>query len=233
MENQYTQRIGIKAWAEADRPREKLMLKGKQYLTDAELIAILMGSGNRELSAVGLAKLILNSKNNNLHELGKNSVAELEQFPGIGPAKAISIIAALELGRRRQLSEVREKPVIRSSQDAYAQMAPILADLPHEEFWILLLNRGNKIISREKISSGGVTGTVVDAKMIFSRALTQIACSIMLFHNHPSGGLKPSQADISLTRKLKQAGEVLDTQVLDHLIISERGYYSFADEGAL
>ena len=233
MENQYTQHIGIKAWAEADRPREKLLLKGKQYLTDAELIAILMGSGNRELSAVGLAKQVLNSKQNNLYELGKDTVADLTKFVGIGPAKAISIIAALELGRRRQLSEVRDKPVIRSSQDAYAQMAPILADLPHEEFWILLLNRGNRIIGRKKISSGGVSGTVVDAKLIFRRALEGGASSVMLFHNHPSGGLKPSQADLSLTRKLKQAGEVLDTQVLDHLIISERGYYSFADEGVL
>jgi len=233
MENQYTQHIGIKAWAEADRPREKLLLKGKQYLTDAELIAILMGSGNRELSAVGLAKQVLNSKQNNLYELGKDTVADLTKFVGIGPAKAISIIAALELGRRRQLSEVRDKPVIRSSQDAYAQMAPILADLPHEEFWILLLNRGNRIIGRKKISSGGVSGTGVDAKLIFRRALEGGASSVMLFHNHPSGGLKPSQADLSLTRKLKQAGEVLDTQVLDHLIISERGYYSFADEGVL
>ncbi len=230
---EYVNKISIKAWAEADRPREKLLLKGKQSLTDAELIAILMGSGNRELSAVGLAQIVLQSTNQNLNELGKTTVADLKKFKGIGEAKAISIIAALELGRRRQLSDIREKTQIRSSQDAYREMAPMIQDLPHEEFWVLLLNRANRIISREKISSGGVSGTMVDAKLIFNRALAKKASSIMLFHNHPSGGLTPSQADISLTRKLKEAGKFLDTQVLDHLIISERGYYSFADEGKL
>lgn len=230
---EYINKISIKAWAEADRPREKLLLKGKQSLTDAELIAILMGSGSRELSAVALAQLVLQSKNHNLNELGKSTVTDLKEFKGIGEAKAISIIAALELGRRRQLSDLREKPQIRSSQDAYREMAPLIQDLPHEEFWVLLLNRANRILSREKISSGGVSGTMVDAKLIFNRALAKTASSLMLFHNHPSGGLTPSQADISLTRKLKEAGKVLDTQVLDHLIISERGYYSFADEGKL
>ena len=229
---QYVNKISIKAWAEADRPREKLLLKGKQNLTDAELIAILIGSGNRELSAVGLAQIILQSANQNLNELGKSTVEDLKENKGIGEAKAISIIAALELGRRRQLSDLREKPQIRSSQDAYREMAPIIQDLPHEEFWVLILNRANRILAKKKISSGGVSGTMVDAKLIFNKALmVQTACSIMLFHNHPSGGLTPSQADISLTRKLKEAGKVLDIQVLDHLIISERGYYSFADEG--
>ena len=231
---QYVNKISIKAWAEADRPREKLLLKGKQNLTDAELIAILIGSGNRELSAVGLAQIILQSANQNLNELGKSTVEDLKENKGIGEAKAISIIAALELGRRRQLSDLREKPQIRSSQDAYREMAPIIQDLPHEEFWVLILNRANRILAKKKISSGGVSGTMVDAKLIFNKALmVQTACSIMLFHNHPSGGLTPSQADISLTRKLKEAGKVLDIQVLDHLIISERGYYSFADEGKL
>jgi len=231
--NQYVNKISIKAWAEADRPREKLLLKGKQNLTDAELIAILMGSGSRELSAVGLAQLVLQSKNHNLNELGKSTVLDLEKFKGIGEAKAITIIAALELGRRRQLSDLREKPQIRSSQDAYREMAPLIQDLPHEEFWVLLLNRANRILGREKISSGGVSGTMVDAKLIFNKALEKRASSVMLFHNHPSGGLTPSQADISLTNKLKEAGKFLDTQVLDHLIISDRGYYSFADEGKL
>ena len=231
---QLVNKISIKSWAEEDRPREKLLLKGKQNLTDAELVAILIGSGNRELSAVGLAQQILQSANQNLNELGKSTVAELKKNKGIGEAKAISIIAALELGRRRQLSGLREKPQIRSSQDAYREMAPLIQDLPHEEFWVLLLNRANRILAREKISSGGVSGTMVDAKLIFNKALmVKTTCSIMLFHNHPSGGLTPSQADISLTRKLKEAGKVLDTQVLDHLIISERGYYSFADEGKL
>ncbi len=230
---QYVNKISIKAWAEADRPREKLLLRGKQNLTDAELLAILMGSGSRELSAVALAQLILQSKNQNLNELGRSTVEDLKEFKGVGEAKAIGIIAALELGRRRQLSDLREKPQIRSSQDAYREMAPMIQDLPHEEFWILLLNRANRILGRERISSGGVSGTMVDAKLIFNRALIKKASSIMLFHNHPSGGLRPSQADISLTRKLKEAGKVLDTQILDHLIISERGYYSFADEGKL
>lgn len=230
---QYTQALSIKSWAEEDRPREKLLLKGKSSLSDAELIAILMGSGNREMSAVALAQLILKSEEGNLHELGKCSVNDLTKFKGVGEAKAISIIAALELGRRRQLSDIREKPQLRSSSDAYDQMAPILVDLPHEEFWILLLNRANRVISRERISSGGVAGTVVDAKMIFQKALERMASSVMLFHNHPSGGLRPSQADITLTTKLKSAGKVMDIEVLDHLIISERGYYSFADEGRL
>ncbi len=229
----YVNKISIKAWAEADRPREKLLLKGKQSLSDAELIAILMGSGRRQLSAVGLAQLILQSNNHNLNELGKNTVLDLREFKGIGEAKAITIIAALELGRRRQLSDLREKPQIRSSQDAYREMAPIIQDLPHEEFWVLLLNRANRILGRAKISSGGVSGTMVDAKLIFNKALEKKASSVMLFHNHPSGGLTPSQADISLTKKLKEAGKFLDTQVLDHLIISDRGYYSFADEGKL
>ncbi len=229
----YVNKISIKAWAEADRPREKLLLKGKQSLSDAELIAILMGSGSRQLSAVGLAQLILQSNNHNLNELGKNTVLDLREFKGIGEAKAITIIAALELGRRRQLSDLREKPQIRSSQDAYREMAPMIQDLTHEEFWVLLLNRANRILGRAKISSGGVSGTMVDAKLIFNKALEKRASSVMLFHNHPSGGLTPSQADISLTKKLREAGKFLDTQVLDHLIISDRGYYSFADEGKL
>lgn len=229
----YQQTLPIKSWAEEDRPREKLLLKGRSSLSDAELIAILMGSGNRELSAVGLAQLILKSEDDNLHELGKCTVADLTKFKGVGEAKAIAIIAALELGRRRQLSDIREKPQLRNSRDAYDQMSPLLVDLPHEEFWILLLNRANRVIGRERISSGGVSGTVVDAKMVFQKALERMACSVMLFHNHPSGGLRPSDSDISLTKKLKAGGKVLDIEVLDHLIISERGYYSFADEGRL
>jgi len=233
MDNYQKTSLGIKAWAEEDRPREKMLLKGKSSLSDAELLAILLGSGSREETAVGLAQRILSSVENNLHDLGKCSLSELMKFKGIGEAKAITIVAATELGRRRQLSNIKERPQIMSSRDGYNVIAPILIDLPHEEFWILLLNRANRVMTRERISIGGVAGTVVDAKMIFKKALEQLASSIVLCHNHPSGNLNPSQADIKITRKLKTAGESLDIAVLDHLIVSEKGYYSFADEGML
>ena len=211
-----------------------MLLRGKQNLSDAELLAILLGSGSRDETAVALAQRILHAAGNNLHELGKYSISELvSRFKGVGEAKAISIVAAMELGRRRQLSDIRERPKVRSSRDAYDAVAPLIADLPREEFWILLLNRANHIIGREQISAGGTAGTVVDAKMVFLRALEGRAASIVLCHNHPSGTLQPSQADIDLTKKLRHAGQTLDTQVIDHLIISERGYYSFADEGML
>lgn len=231
----YTQtRLAIKSWAEEDRPREKMLLRGKASLSEAELLAILLGSGSREESAVGLAQRILNTVDNNLHELGKRSIAELQDgFKGVGEAKAITIVAALELGRRRQLSRIRDRPQVTCSRDAFNAIAPLLADLPHEEFWILALNRANRILSREQISQGGMAGTVVDAKIVFRKALGAQACSIVLCHNHPSGNLQPSQADIDLTRKLRQAGESIDMLVLDHLIVSETGYYSFADEGLL
>lgn len=227
------QTLSIKAWAEEDRPREKLARRGRQSLSDAELLAILLGSGSREETAVGLAKRILSSVEHNLHELGKCSLAELMRFKGVGEAKAIAIAAALELGRRRQLAPVRDRPLVRSSRDAFLAVAPLLVDLPHEEFWILLLNRANRIIGREQISLGGVTGTVVDAKMVFRRAIEGMACSIILCHNHPSGNLRPSQADIDLTGKLAQAGKSIDVVVLDHLIVAEKGYFSFADEGMM
>lgn len=233
--NQYSKNIlGIKSWAEDDRPREKLMLKGKSNLSDAELLAILIGSGSRSETAVGLSQRILKSVENNLHELGKKNIAELMTFKGIGEAKAISIVSAMEIGRRRQLINPIDRPQITSSSDAWSVIAPILMDLNHEEFWIILLNRSNKVIGKEQISSGGVAGTVVDAKMVFRIALEKgPACGIILAHNHPSGNLKPSQADISITKKLKQAGETLDVNVLDHLIIAGQVYYSFADDGAL
>ncbi len=230
MENNYEKALTIKEWAEEDRPREKLVLKGKSALSDAELLAILLGSGSRDETAVELAKKILKSYHNSLHLLGKSSVKELENFKGIGEAKAVTIIAALEIGRRRQLTDIREQPQIRSSQDAYNLIAPFLVDIHHEEFWILMLNHANNVIARENISKGGVSGTVTDAKIIFKRTLLQNASSIILVHNHPSGNLKPSQADIDITKKLKQAGKVLEIGVLDHLIISERGFFSFADE---
>jgi len=226
--------LPIKSWAEDDRPREKMLKKGKQNLSDVELLAILIGSGSRKDTAVGLSQKILKAVENNLNELGKVSLAELMRFNGIGEAKALTIAAALELGRRRQLSGFINRPQILSSKDGYNCIAPILMDLDHEEFWIILLNRANKVISKEQISSGGVSGTVVDAKIIFKKTLEiSPASSIILCHNHPSGNTKPSQADIDLTKKLKVAGETLDILVLDHLIIAESSYFSFADEGRL
>ncbi|CAG0903218.1 unnamed protein product [Darwinula stevensoni] len=223
----------IKTWAIEDRPREKLILKGKQALSDAELIAILIGSGVVGKSALDVTKAILHSVDNNLNELGKKTLSDLQKFAGIGEARAIIIIAALELGRRRQLSDVRERVRITTSRDAYNVIAPLLIDLQHEEFWMLLLNRNNEVTARHKISSGGTSATVVDMKMIFRPALESLAAAIVVMHNHPSGNLQPSKSDIDLTQKIKAAGASLDITLLDHLIVSERGYYSFADEAML
>jgi DNA repair protein RadC len=227
------QNLTIKTWAEEDRPREKLSLKGKNALSDAELVAILIGSGNKNESAVELSKKILASINNNLNKLGKLSINDLTQFNGIGEAKAISIIAALELGRRRKDSEIEKRLIIKSSKDAYNIIADVLSDLPHEEFWVLYLNRKNEVLKKENISKGGVSGTIADSKIIFKSAIEQLASAIILCHNHPSGNLNPSAADISLTKKLKETGIMLDTPVLDHLIIGEKDYFSFADENLM
>lgn len=221
----------ITHWSEDDKPREKLMLKGKSVLSDAELIAILIGSGSRNESAVDLSKRILASVNHNLNALGKLSIAQLMSFKGIGEAKAISIIAAMELGRRRKSEEVVELTKITSSKAVFEVMQPIIGELSHEEFWVLYLNNSNKILFKSQLSKGGMTGTVVDVRMVFKIALEQNATSIILSHNHPSGKLAPSDADIQITKKIKNAGKELDIPVLDHIIISERGYYSFADEG--
>lgn len=229
----YNQKLNIKAWAEEDRPREKLALKGKNTLSDAELIAILIGSGNKHDTAVELSKKILASINNDLNELGKLSINDLIQFNGIGEAKAISIIAALELGRRRKSSDVEKRTKVTSSKDAYNSISSVLSDLQHEEFWVIYLNRNNEIIKQENISKGGVSGTVADSKIIFKRAIETLASAIILSHNHPSGNLKPSNADIQLTKKLKEAGTMLDIPVLDHLIIGEKDYFSFADNSIL
>ena len=232
MEN-YNNSLKILNWAEEDRPREKLLLKGRAALSDAELIAILIGSGTVSMSAVELSKIILASTDNNLNALAKLSIKDLEKFKGIGEAKAISIIAALELGKRRKESELQKKIKISSSQDIFIEMHPLLLDLPHEEFWIILLNRANHVIKKIQISSGGIAGTVVDVRLIFKTAIENLSNSIILIHNHPSGNLKPSKADIELTKKLKSAGEIMDIHVLDHLIITEKEYFSFADEGIL
>lgn len=223
--------FSIKQWAEDDKPREKLMGKGKGVLSDAELIAILIGSGSRNESAVQLSKRILASVDNNLNAIGKLSLKQLMEFKGIGEAKAITIIAALELGRRRRAEETVELKKITSSKSVFELMQPIMGELPHEEFWILYLNNSNKVIYKAQLSKGGITGTVVDIRLVFKMALEQNATSIILTHNHPSGKLLASEADIQITKKLKLAGQQLDITILDHIIITETGFYSFQDEG--
>jgi len=233
MENtEYKEVAGIRSWAEEDRPREKLLLKGAHVLSDAELIGILIGSGVPGESAVDVAKAILKSVDNNLNELGKLSVTDLKKFKGIGEAKAITIVSALELAKRRRVAEVKQKEKISGSKDVYEYFHH-LADLRSEEFWVMYLNRANKIITGQKISQGGITGTVADIRLIFKSALDNFACSIVLCHNHPSGNLAPSNEDKTLTQKIKQAGQMLDINILDHVIVSDAGYFSFADEGLL
>jgi len=231
--NYENKKVSIKSWAEDDRPREKLMLKGKSTLSDAELIAILIGSGNRNESAVELSKRVLASIENNLNKLGKLQVSDLVKFKGIGDAKAISIITALELGRRRRLEEALELPKITSSKTVFDVMQPLIGELQHEEFWVIYLNNSNKILVKEQLSKGGLTGTIVDTRLVFKKAIEWYATAVILCHNHPSGKLQPSDADKSITNKLKQAGATLDIKVLDHLIITENMYFSFADENIL
>jgi DNA repair protein RadC len=221
----------ITNWSEDDKPREKLMLKGKSALSDAELIAILIGSGSRNESAVGLSKRILASVDNNLNALGKLTIQQLMNFKGIGEAKAISIMAAMELGRRRRAEDAVELTKITSSKMIFELMQPIIGELPHEEFWVLYLNNSNKVLSKSQLGKGGITGTLVDTRLVFKAALELGATALILCHNHPSGALIPSDADKQITRKMKAAGQNLDIQVLDHLIITENGYYSFNDEG--
>lgn len=227
------EKLNIKSWAEEDRPREKLLLKGKNALSDAELIAILIGSGNKTETAVELSKRILASVNNDLNQLAKLNLTDLMQFNGIGEAKAISIAAALELGRRRKESTEEKKIKISSSKNAYEAISDVLSDLPHEEFWVLYLNRKNEVLKRENISKGGVTGTVADGKIIFKNAVNVLASAVVLCHNHPSGNLSPSQADIQLTKKMKEIGVLMDTPVIDHIIVGNNNYFSFADENLL
>ena len=221
----------INQWAEDDRPREKFLLKGKSTLSDSELLAILIGSGSRNESAVQLCQRILASCENNLNTLGKMSVSQLMQFKGIGEAKAISIAAALELGRRRRAEDAIELKKITSSKAVFDIMQPIIGELPHEEFWVLYLNNSNKVIYKAQLSKGGITGTVVDIRIIFKMAFEQNATGLILSHNHPSGKLIASEADLKITKRIKEAGQTLEIQVLDHLIITENGYLSFQDEG--
>ncbi|WP_299115246.1 DNA repair protein RadC [uncultured Winogradskyella sp.] len=225
--------FSIKNWSQDDQPREKLRDKGKSTLSDAELVAILIGSGSREESAVDLCKRILASVDNNLNALGKLSLKQLQSFKGIGEAKAITIAAALELGRRRKLEDVVKQEKITSSRDVYDIMQPILGELSHEEFWTLYLNNSNKVIHKQQLSKGGITGTLVDVRLVLKQALEVGATALILCHNHPSGTLNPSEADKNITQKLKTAALSLDIKVLDHLIITEKAYFSFADENIL
>lgn len=225
--------LNIKSWSPEDRPREKLLLKGTTALSDAELVAILIGSGTPKLSAVELSKKILLHGNNNLNELARLTVKDLTKIKGIGEAKAITIIAALELGRRRKEQDPEEKPKITSSKDAFDLLKGDLMDLPKEEFWVLLMNRANRVIKKKRVSEGGVSGTVADPKIIYKLALEELASGIIVAHNHPSGNLQASQSDIDLTKKLKEAGKFLEIQLLDHIIIANQKYLSFADEGMI
>lgn len=225
--------FSIKNWSEDDQPREKLLYKGKQVLSDAELLAILIGSGSRNESAVDLCKRILQSNDNHLHQLQKQSVAQLMNFKGIGQAKAITIVAAMELANRIKRSEIKELKQISSSFDAFQLMQTLIGDLPHEEFWVLCLNNSNKVIYQFQLSKGGLTSTVVDIRMLFKTALEHLSTAILLIHNHPSGQLRPSQADKEITKKIAQAGEHLEIRLLDHIIITRESYYSFADNGLI
>lgn len=229
----YNTSFSIKSWNEDDRPREKLIRKGRSVLSDAELIAILIGSGSRDESAVALSKRLLASAENNLNQLSKKSIKELRDFKGIGEVKAISIIAALELGKRRGAQQVLEKKKIASSISAFELLQPLIGELPHEEFWVIYLNNSNKVLQTSQLSKGGITGTLVDIRLAFKQALALGAVGLILAHNHPSGTLNPSESDIKLTNKIKAAGESLDINILDHLIITEKAYFSFADEQML
>lgn len=227
------QPMNIKSWSPEDRPREKLLLKGTSALSDAELIAILLRSGTAKLSAVDVAKKVLAHVENNLDSLARLSVKELMKAKGIGEVKAITIVAAMELGRRRKEQAPDEKPKIENSRSAFELIKGDLMDLPHEEFWVLLLNRANRLIKKKRVSEGGVTGTVADPKIIFKLALDELACSIIVAHNHPSGNLKPSDSDLSLTKKIKEGGKLLEVSLHDHLIIGHGQYFSFTDEGLI
>lgn len=233
MEIRDGQPLPIKNWSPDDRPREKLQLKGTSALSDAELLAILIGTGSGKSSALDLSKRILDCVEHRLPELAKLKPKDLTRIKGIGPAKAITIVAAMELGRRRRESDPGEKPRVSSSREAYDLLSGDMIDLPHEEFWVLLLNRANRLIRKHRISEGGVSGTVADPKVIFKSALDHLASGIIVAHNHPSGNRTASQSDIDLTRKLKEAGKFLEIQLLDHLIVCGPKYFSFADEGML
>lgn len=230
--NTYNSRA-LSTWAVEERPREKVMDKGIQYLSDAELLAILLGSGTKHITAVELARIILKAAGNNLQLLGRMGVEELIRIKGVGPAKAIAILSALELGRRRSGLQYPEKIPVKSSETVYRLFHPLMGDLDHEEFWLLMLNRANRVLGRFKVSQGGLSGTVIDTRIILKKALDNLASSIIICHNHPSGNKQPSDADLKITEKLQKAAEMLEIKLLDHVIIADKSYFSFADEGLI
>lgn len=227
------EKLSIKQWAVEDRPREKMLKHGFAALSNAELMAILIGSGNRQESAVELSRRILADFKNDLDQMGKASVDKLKTYKGMGEAKTINVLAALELGKRRQLTGSDKRPKVYTSDDAFNIMAIDLVELQHEEFWVLYLDRANNLIDKSRISQGGLTGTVIDVRIIMKQAIEKLASSIVLLHNHPSGNLNPSQADIDITKKASEAAKLLDMKVIDHLIIADRKFMSFADDGLL
>lgn len=227
------EKLTINQWAEEDRPREKMMLKGAEALSDAELLAILIGSGNTEESAVALMQRVLAASGNDLNRLGKWEIRDFARFKGLGPAKSITILAALELGKRRKLREHAERLTIRSSEDIYHLFHPLLCDLPYEEFWVLLLNQAAKVIDKVRISRGGIDQTTADVRSILREALLQRATQIALVHNHPSGNTRPSNDDLRLTQQVRQAAQTMNIRLLDHVIVTDGSYYSFCDEGQL
>lgn len=233
MPNETNTNYTIKNWALADRPREKLLEKGRRALSNAELVAILIGSGNREDSAVTLAQKILTHFNNNLNDLAQGTLSDLQQFKGIGEAKAISIAAALELGRRRQATAIQERQTITLPKDVFTLLNPLIGDLPHEEFWLIYLNNRKKIIKKECISSGGLTATTVDVRLLLKKAIDVLATSIIMVHNHPSGQLRASQTDVEITKKIRAACKLVDIQLADHVIIANQQYFSFHEKGYL
>lgn len=233
MEETLNKHLTIKSWAEDDRPREKLITKGRQALSDSELLAILLASGSRDETAVQLAQRILKENKNSINELAKLQLNDFKKYKGVGEAKAVTIAAALEIGRRRTDESCEEKVKIVSSKSAYGILKSKLTDLPHEEFWVLFMSRSNSVIKTECISRGGISGTVVDIRLILKPAIECLASAIILAHNHPSGNLKPSHEDINLTKKIKEAAKLMDISLQDHLIIGDQAYLSFADEGLL
>lgn len=233
MRNENKGFLTIKQWKEDDRPREKMMEKGGASLSDAELIAIIIGTGSKEESAVALSKRILSHFGHNLNTLATMTIDDLMLFRGIGKSKAVSILTAMELGKRRSMELAREKKKVNSSATAFEIMQPFIGDLLHEEFWILFLNNANKLLDKSQLSKGGIHATLVDVRLIFKKAISTGATSIILCHNHPSGNLTPSHSDIQLTKKIMKGGELLDIKVLDHIIVSQHGYFSFADENRM
>ncbi len=225
-------KLTIKEWNADDRPREKMLAKGIGALSDAELLAILISTGTKSQSALDLARAVLSSADNNLHLLGKRTISDLIKIGGIGEAKAVTIMAALELGRRRSNADL-ERTEVRTYTDVSKIMQPIIGDLPHEEFWVMFLNRSNRVIDKVLISSGGVSGTTVDVRIIMKKAIERLASSLILVHNHPSGNLMPSAEDKNLTKRIADAAKFFGINVVDHVIIADKSVYSFAESGLL